>query len=508
MKLKAFSEYLSKKFKYLGRYVATNPSYFIVFPVFVSIILATGFQKFHTENGLKLLIGPTNGKFINQEAVIERLFPMDLSSNASLQRMNREACVAIVIITAKDEGSVLRKDLFEEVLQLNTIIKDIILEDFEKLRYEDICAQNNGRCFENTILLLEDKIKEMEGGNYSIKYPLSKGGSYNFHLNNLFLGGVEVDDDDNVKTAKSVRLFYYLNDGSTYKKFIAEKWLSLFLDTLAEMDFQNISINRYTSLTIEKELNGLIEKIIPRFSIAVVEIFVFSVITCLFNNWIESKPWMGLIVLLSSGMALASSFGVVMYFNQPFVASDGSIPFLILAAWKRTDPTMSVVNRMEKVYSESAISVTITSVTNFIAFLSGLATPYRIVKNLCMYASLAVVFCYVYQLTFVGACMALTGYLEKQNRHSLFLIKLDKPNENQAWIRRFFCTNWSWESKNGRKNCISLIWIHLGNILSIWYVKIIVVLILFGQISVGIWELRKLSTSEILPILLLTIHTL
>ncbi|XP_023236013.1 patched domain-containing protein 3-like [Centruroides sculpturatus] len=477
MKLKAFSEYLSKKFKYLGRYVATNPSYFIVVPVFVSVILFTGFQKFHEENDLKHLIGPTNGRFINQEAVIERLFPMDLSYNASLQGMNREGCIAIVIITAKDEGSVLRKDLFEEVLQLNTIIQNITLEDFEKLRYKDICAKNNGRCFENSILLLEDKIKEMEGG-------------------------VEVDDDDNVKTAKSVRLFYYLNDGSTYKKFIAKKWLNLFLDTLAEMDFQNININRYTSLTIEKELNGLAVKIIPRLSVAIVVILVFSVITCLFNNWIESKPWMGLIALLSSGMALASSFGVVMYFNQPFAASTGSIPFLILgigmddafvflAAWKRTDSTMSVVNRMEKVYSESAISVTITSVTNFIAFVSGLVTSYRIVKNFCMYASLAVVFCYVYQLTFVGACMALTGYLEKQNRHSLFLIKLDKPNENQTWIRRFFCTNWSWKSENGRKNSISSIWIHLGNILSICYVKIIVVLIMFGQISVGIWGITK-----------------
>ncbi|XP_023232832.1 patched domain-containing protein 3-like [Centruroides sculpturatus] len=99
-------------------------------------------------------------------------------------------------------------------------------------------------------------------------------------------------------------------------------------------------------------------------------------LTCLYNSWIESKPWTGIIALTSGGMSLASSFGLIMYFNTPFVAPAGSIPFLIigvamddafvfLAAWKRTDSQKTVPDRLSEVYSESAISVTVTSVTEF-----------------------------------------------------------------------------------------------------------------------------------------------
>ncbi|XP_023238897.1 patched domain-containing protein 3-like [Centruroides sculpturatus] len=157
--------------------------------------------------------------------------------------------------------------------------------------------------------------------------------------------------------------------------------------------------------------------------------------------------------------------------------------FVFLAAWKRTDSQKNVPDRLSEVYSESAISVTVTSVTNFIAFISGLFTPYRSVSYFCLYASISVLFCYVYQITFVGACMALFGYLEKQERHSIFFTKINTQTENHSWIRKILFTTPR-----------TSIWTKLGNILFLWYVMIIILFITAGYVAVGVWGVTKTDT--------------
>lgn len=50
--------------------------------------------------------------------------------------------------------------------------------------------------------------------------------------------------------------------------------------------------------------------------------------------------------------------------------------FVLLAAWRRTNPTMSVPKRLSYTYAEAAVSITITSLTNFISFMIGIITPF------------------------------------------------------------------------------------------------------------------------------------
>ncbi|XP_067133310.1 patched domain-containing protein 3-like [Centruroides vittatus] len=161
--------------------------------------------------------------------------------------------------------------------------------------------------------------------------------------------------------------------------------------------------------------------------------------------------------------------------------------FVFLAAWKKTDPQKTVPDRLSEVYSESAISVTVTSVTNFIAFISGLFTPFRAIFFASLYGSIAVVFCYVYQIRFVGACMAFFGYVEKQGRHFLFFTKINTQNENRSWIRKFLFSTHSWKSTKNNVVPTSSIFIRFGYILSTWYVKIIIFIIIAGHVAVALW---------------------
>lgn len=93
--------------------------------------------------------------------------------------------------------------------------------------------------------------------------------------------------------------------------------------------------------------------------------------------------------------------------------------FVMLAAWRRTSPHKSVPERMGETYSEAAVSITITSVTDMLSFWVGVITPFPCVQIFSIYSGAAVVATYIWHIFFFGGAIALSGYHEKENRHSL-----------------------------------------------------------------------------------------
>ncbi|UYV60849.1 daf-6 [Cordylochernes scorpioides] len=95
--------------------------------------------------------------------------------------------------------------------------------------------------------------------------------------------------------------------------------------------------------------------------------------------------------------------------------------FVLMAAWRLTDPGLEVERRLEQTYHHAGFSVTITSLTNLLAFLLGIASPYRATRLLCCYAALSVFTAFIFQLTFFGGFLVLLGRAEAANRHGLTL---------------------------------------------------------------------------------------
>ena len=73
--------------------------------------------------------------------------------------------------------------------------------------------------------------------------------------------------------------------------------------------------------------------------------------------------------------------------------------------------------------SHSAVSITITSLTDFVAFLVGVTTSFKSVEIFCLYAGFSVLFCYIYQLTFFSGflCIHLKRIQKEKNtfRHEV-----------------------------------------------------------------------------------------
>ena len=95
----------------------------------------------------------------------------------------------------------------------------------------------------------------------------------------------------------------------------------------------------------------------------------------------------------------------------------------MMAAWRQTDFRLPVEERMGKTFSEAALSITITSITDALSIGIGAITQFRSVRIFCTYTVVAVLFDYFYQITFFGACMVLMGKREERNLHPATCMK-------------------------------------------------------------------------------------
>ena len=98
--------------------------------------------------------------------------------------------------------------------------------------------------------------------------------------------------------------------------------------------------------------------------------------------------------------------------------------FIMLAAWRQTDFRWTVEERMGKTFSEAAVSITITSLTDALSIGIGSITKFRSVRVFCTYTVIAIVFDYFYQITFFAACMVLSGRREANNLHPITCTKV------------------------------------------------------------------------------------
>lgn len=89
----------------------------------------------------------------------------------------------------------------------------------------------------------------------------------------------------------------------------------------------------------------------------------------------------------------------------------------MISCWRRSRVLDSVPDRLADTYGDAAVSISITTLTNALALFLGYSSPFGSVRSFCLYAGVSVCFCYLYCITFLGACVALNGRREARNQH-------------------------------------------------------------------------------------------
>ena len=94
-------------------------------------------------------------------------------------------------------------------------------------------------------------------------------------------------------------------------------------------------------------------------------------------------------------------------------------------------------------FSDAAVSITVTSLTNFFSFICGVITPFPCVRIFCLYTGISIAFIYIWHITLFAGIMALAGRAEKDNRHGLmacFKVTPKSLAQDKSWLYRSFMT--------------------------------------------------------------------
>uniref|UniRef100_A0A8C3PTF2 SSD domain-containing protein n=1 Tax=Calidris pygmaea TaxID=425635 RepID=A0A8C3PTF2_9CHAR len=393
---------LKRLFQGLGSGVAACPWPFVLVPLLLSGGLGAGFFFLpqREANDIEEQFTPTWGPAKADRDFVRRYFPTNDSERFSAPRLPTEGAYAALIAVAAGEGSILDRAARRDLRRLDMAVRT--------RGFEQHCARPCPEPLDGA-----DVAAALENLFFPVSNGTFLGGT---------LGGVRTDPDGRVLSVRAVRLVYFLRqDGSAAAD--SRRWLEGFLqDIPSKLEaLRAIKVTYFTSVSRQQEFEGNTNSVIPLFSITYFLTITFSIVSCLRLSCIRNNVWLACFGVVSAGLAVLSSFGLLLFCGVPFVVTVLSAPFLILgvgvddmfiliAAWEqssRKKEKSNVRSRLAETYAEAALSVTITTLTDVLAFFIGTWTAFPSVRSFCLYTGTAFVFCYIYTLTFFGAIIVL-----------------------------------------------------------------------------------------------------
>lgn len=323
---------LSVAFQKLGYVVGKYPGYFILVPFFIACILATGLQRLRYEDDPEYLFSPTDGRSKLERSIVDDYFPINYTSNFNAGRITHKGRFGRLIITARDGGSILRRSVWDDITALDSAIKNLTISwDDNVYKYEDICARQEFKCWNNDILDFNSKISEIAEKKYFLKYPIwINTETYKAYFFPAYLGGVQVDDNGLIEEARGINLMYFMDTTIKNGDVRGQLWEQKFLNFAAAANYENIIVSRFISTTLQKELDSNTHSLVPFFSVTIIIMILFSVGTCMMADWVCSKPWLGLLGCVSAGVAVVAAFGLCVYCGIEMIGINLAAPFLML----------------------------------------------------------------------------------------------------------------------------------------------------------------------------------
>ncbi|XP_075778668.1 patched domain-containing protein 3 [Pelodiscus sinensis] len=454
-----FALFLGRSFRRLGELIGAHPWPFLLLPLLLSGGLGAGFVFLpqRRDNDIEGQFTPLQGPAKGERLVATGHFPTSDSERFSGQRLLTEGAFA-ALIAVSASSNILTAGAFEELLRLDKAVQGLAAPESSarRLSYPDLCARSHGSCSSPNPLLsaVRGSPEQIESLLPSLTYPMFQS---RFFMG-TFLGGVQVapgPGGSHVQAAKALRLVYYLREDDAADQKSSLRWLENFLERipneLKALNLTSTQVAYFTSISRQKEFEGNIKDVISLFSITYFITITFSIMSCLRIDCVRNMVWVAAFGVLSSGLAVLSSFGLLLFCGVPFVVTVANAPFLILgvgvddmfimvSCWQLTNTKNKVEKRMAETYAEAAVSITITTLTDVLAFYIGIMTSFQSVKSFCLYTGTAFIFCYVYNITFLGAVLALNGKREEGNRHWLICTKVkDTVQPNRSRLYNMCC---------------------------------------------------------------------
>ncbi|XP_039983200.1 patched domain-containing protein 1 [Xiphias gladius] len=523
---------LRHSFHALGRFVASHPVFFASAPVLLSILLGASFSRYRVEEDVESLLAPKHSLAKIEGNLVESLFPVNRSKHALYSDLQTPGRYGRVIVTTR-KGSVLDPVHLDTILKLHRRIYQMQVTvpatGFNSFNYSFsyLCLPDDKNvCIIDDIIRAMEEIQSARTSNRSVpvlRYPITQLADGRQAYIGHQLGGVQGwgpsgavrvlgtgPRGEGVRSARALQLTYYLQARGGLMDRVASQWEKAFCAELQHFAALHPKLGLYpttsSSLRTDFQFSSVLARRPLLASLGVCG--VLAVLCCSMRDCVRSKPWLGLLALLSVTLSGLTAAGILnltgatynsTYLGIPFVMLGHGLfgSFEMLSSWRRTREDQHVKERVASVFEDVMLRFSGSTMLHLMTL--GLAasplTNMEAVRLFCRTAALAVTISYVYMLSFYSSCLVFTGYLENGYRHGCFCRRVPKPDQldsKPAWYRCLMYTRYQDETQTTNPphgdshlllGCVRRCY---GDWITNTYVKPFVVLLYLVYISFGL----------------------
>ncbi|KAG5683724.1 hypothetical protein PVAND_012989 [Polypedilum vanderplanki] len=265
------------------------------------------------------------------------------------------------------------------------------------------------------------------------------------------LSGIEHDSDGRIVSAKAILAIYNLrlnfsevdlnqvgNDAATQEwttvkiMQFEEKFLLLMEELKNELENDNLRILYGSGRSYGDISSKALFQDIEKLFVGIVLMMIYMALILSKFSWPEMRIGLTCIGILNVGMAYISGCGLssIFLFYSPVHASLFFIIlglgvddiFVIMSAFRKINADHSELNLEEKVakaMQKAGASITITSLTDIIAFVVGATTVLPSLRSFCIFAGVCITMTYIYVVTFFVAVLTIDERRTLQNRNGI-----------------------------------------------------------------------------------------
>ncbi|CAM9869991.1 unnamed protein product, partial [Chrysoparadoxa australica] len=340
-----------------------------------------------------------------------------------------------VILEPEDSGNALDRDNLIIAMQLWDEIKLITSEvEGTTYTYEEVCVQDNSNGHPCVVFSV------LEKWNYDLATLQADAdivstintGSTTEELSRYLGAELIVNDAGAVTGAEALQISVLLKsqfdpNSRDNADPIPEDWEQGFLDLTQEcVPEMNCFPEAFRSISDEfgAAITGDISLVTASWFI----IIAYLIVNLSGRPFLRSRIALSWGSVLCIGASIGWAIGMASYFGYFYTPLHTVLPFILLGlgvddsfvianAFEQTDESEPLDIRMADALSHAGVSVTVTSITDLVAFMVSSSSSLPALESFCVYAAMGILMLYFLQCTLFSAFLVWDACRLEQNRY-------------------------------------------------------------------------------------------
>jgi Niemann-Pick C1 protein len=234
------------------------------------------------------------------------------------------------------------------------------------------------------------------------------------------LGKITKDSTGKILSAKAL-MMVFMGDGLLGKIQSSMEWEKKFVDVI--INFSKVELETmeggYKAVPMAmrsfKDISGEdIQSDLSLFIFGYILVFCFVMLMIGKFNVVETRAFLSIIGIICVGMGIMSTYGLCGALGLPYTNMNSIMPFLLLGIGiddmfviiqsfdnlRGESLTKTLLPRFGLTMKHAGVAITITSVTDLLAFGVGGSTAIPALRSFCIYAAVGILFVFFYMITF------------------------------------------------------------------------------------------------------------